>query len=63
MTSQSTYMVAPDGDAATEEEGPMTNKQATILRALAEKTGEPFDGGLNRRQAERRIAFLQEMAD
>lgn len=39
---------------------PMTEKQAVILRDLAEKAGEPMDGGLTRGQAEERIAALKD---
>jgi hypothetical protein len=45
-----------EGDA----EEPMTEKQAVILRELAERAGEPMDGGLTRAQAEERIATLKE---
>lgn len=45
--------VQGDGDE------PMTEKQAVILRTLAERAGEPEDGGLTRAQAEERIAALK----
>jgi len=38
---------------------PITEKQAVILRDLAERAGEPFDGNLTRGQAERRIEVLR----
>ncbi len=38
----------------------MTEKQAVKLRELTSKADEPFDASLTRRQAERRIAHLQE---
>ena len=43
----------PDSD------GPMTPKQAAILRDLADRAGEPFDGNLSRRQADERIEYLK----
>ena len=39
---------------------PITEKQAVILRDLAGRAGEPFDGSLTRGQAERRIEALRE---
>jgi hypothetical protein len=39
---------------------PMTEKQAVVLRDLAERAGEPFDGALTRGQAEERIEALRE---
>jgi len=50
------------GFATTEghADDPMTDKQAVILRDLAERAGEPFDGNLNRGQAEQRIDALRE---
>ncbi len=39
---------------------PITEQQAVILRDLARRAGEPFDGNLTRGQAERRIAALRE---
>ncbi|MBS0125094.1 DUF3072 domain-containing protein [Thetidibacter halocola] len=41
----------------------MTEAQAEHLRALSERLGEPFDGSLSERQAARRIAALEEIAD
>lgn len=38
----------------------MTERQAIKLRELASAADEPFDGSLTRRQAERRIAHLEE---
>jgi hypothetical protein len=38
---------------------PMTDRQAAILRDLAERAGEPFDGNLDRGQAEGRIEALR----
>jgi len=50
------------GIATTEghAEDPMTDRQAVILRDLADRADEPFDGNLNRKQAEERIAWLRE---
>jgi hypothetical protein len=50
----------PDVDTHGDE--PMTEKQAVKLRALTEQTGEKMDGNLNRRQAAKRIAVLEEIA-
>jgi hypothetical protein len=38
---------------------PITERQAVILRDLAERAGEPFDGNLTRGQAEERIEVLR----
>jgi hypothetical protein len=43
-----------------EADGPMTEKQAVILRDLAERAGEEFDTSLTEGQAEERIAALRE---
>jgi hypothetical protein len=45
-----------EGDA----DEPITEKQAVILRDLAERAGEPYDGNLTRGEAERRIEALRE---
>ncbi|SFP76099.1 hypothetical protein [Tranquillimonas alkanivorans] len=37
----------------------MSNEQAVKLRELSEKAGEPFDGNLDARQADARIAYLE----
>lgn len=42
---------------------PMTDKQAVILRELADKAGEPFDGNLTRAQAHERIEYLKTKVD
>ena len=52
--------IAGFGTTEGHEDDRMTEKQAVILRDLAEKAGEPFDGNLNRGQAERRIEALRE---
>ncbi len=38
---------------------PMTDAQAAELRDLCERTGEPFDTGLTREQADARIEALK----
>jgi hypothetical protein len=50
------------GFATTEghADDPMTDRQGVILRELADRAGEPYDGNLNRKQAEERIAWLRE---
>ena len=42
---------------------PVSNQTATILRALCDKVGEPFDGALTEAQARERIALLEEKYD
>jgi len=42
-----------------EADAGMTEQQAVILRGLAERAGEPFDGSLSRGQAEARIEALR----
>jgi hypothetical protein len=49
------------GTVQGDADEPMAEKQAVILRELAERAGEPMDGGLTRGQAEERIAALKEM--
>jgi hypothetical protein len=41
-------------------DAPITEKQAVVLRDLAERAGEPYDGNLTRGEAERRIEALRE---
>ena len=41
----------------------MTEKQAVQLRELCAELDEPFDDSLSERQAARRIAAMEEMAD
>ena len=48
---------APDDDA------PMTDKQAAILRDLTDREGLDFDGSLTKAQADERIAALRERQD
>jgi hypothetical protein len=42
---------------------PITEQQAAILRDLAERAGEPFDGNLTRGQAEERIEALRDQLE
>jgi hypothetical protein len=44
-----------DFDVTDEDDLPMTDEQATRLKALAWQIGVPFDGSLSRGEAERRI--------
>lgn len=46
-------------DWATGEE-PMTGPQASYLRTLCQEAGEPFEEGLTKAEASRRIEALQE---
>lgn len=46
-----------------EHDEPVSNQTATILRALCDKVGEPFDGALTELQARARIALLEEKYD
>jgi len=39
---------------------PMTGAQASYLKTLSEEAGEPFDAGLTKAEASRRIDSLQE---
>ena len=50
----------PEAKTPDAPDAPMSNKQADILRALAEEAGAPFDGGLTQQQAEERIAVLRD---
>ena len=42
---------------------PITERQAAILRDLAGRSGEPFDGNLTRGEAEERIAALRDQLE
>ena len=46
-----------------EPDAPMTARQADILRDLADKLNEPFDSALTQKQAQARIAALEELKD
>ena len=41
-------------------EEPMTGAQASYLKTLSDQTGEPFDEGLSKADASKRIEELQE---
>ena len=64
-TDPAAAAVFPVGGAVVDsdtpmDDGPMTDKQAVVLRELCEKHGEPMDGNLTRAQADARIAALKE---
>jgi uncharacterized damage-inducible protein DinB len=42
---------------------PMTGAQASYLKTLCEETGEPFEEGLTKAEASRRIDQLQQTSD
>ncbi|WP_299969003.1 DUF3072 domain-containing protein [uncultured Roseobacter sp.] len=46
---------------AETDSGEITEQTAAELRALCDKTGEPFDGNLTEAQAQKRIAALREV--
>ncbi|MCR9158828.1 MAG: DUF3072 domain-containing protein [Rhodobacteraceae bacterium] len=60
MPIQNSLSLDPTFGLGPDPEEEMTEQQAIRLRALASAADEPFDGSLTRRQAERRIAHLQE---
>jgi Protein of unknown function (DUF3072) len=49
-----------DPDDWTTGEERMTGAQASYLKTLCEEAGEPFDGGLTKAAASKRIDELQE---
>ena len=51
---------AKDPDAWVTGDEPMTGAQASYLQTLSEEAGEPFDAGLSKADASRRIDELQE---
>ncbi len=53
----------PDAEAARDPDAPMTEAQAAELRALTEKTGDPFDANLTEQQAAARLAELRERTE
>ncbi|MBN9887543.1 DUF3072 domain-containing protein [Salipiger abyssi] len=57
---------AEDVDAALDvpppPQEPMTEEQEARLRLLSERSGESFDPDLTRREAERRIELLEDVA-
>ena len=48
-----------DPDDWTTGEEPMTDAQASYLRTLSDEDGEPFDEGLSKADASKRIDELQ----
>lgn len=48
-----------DPDAWVTGEEPMTGAQKSYLKTLCEEAGEPFDGGLTKAAASKRIDELQ----
>ncbi|WP_439119660.1 DUF3072 domain-containing protein [Marivita sp.] len=60
MPIQNSIALDPTLGLGPDPEEEMTEQQAIKLRELASEADEPFDGSLTRRQAERRIAHLQE---
>ncbi|MBI0474491.1 DUF3072 domain-containing protein [Sphingomonas sp. MA1305] len=49
-----------DPDDWTTGDEPMTGAQASYLKTLSEEAGEPFDDGLSKAEASKRIDALQE---
>ncbi|MBO6885701.1 MAG: DUF3072 domain-containing protein [Marivita sp.] len=60
MPIQNSVSLDPAVGLGPDPEEEMTERQAIKLRELASAADEPFDGSLTRRQAERRIAHLEE---
>ncbi|WP_416883068.1 DUF3072 domain-containing protein [Marivita sp.] len=60
MPIQNSVSLDPAVGLGPDSEEEMTEQQAIKLRELASAADEPFDGSLTRRQAERRIAHLEE---
>ncbi|MFP7570207.1 DUF3072 domain-containing protein [Marivita sp. S2033] len=60
MPLQNSVALDPDLGLGPDPEEKMTEEQAVKLRDLTSRADEPFDGSLTRRQAERRIAHLEE---
>ncbi len=60
MPTINTVVVDPNLKRDSDAEELMTEQQAITLRELSSEADEPFDGSLTHRQAERRIALLQE---
>ena len=60
MPIQNSVSLDPTVGLGPDPEEEMTERQAIKLRELASAADEPFDGSLTQRQAERRIAHLQE---
>ncbi len=62
MPQPSHLVLDPAHDLPEDPREPMTDVQAAQLRDLADRTGEAFDTSLTKRQAARRIAYLEELA-
>ncbi|WP_300584970.1 DUF3072 domain-containing protein [Marivita sp.] len=60
MPIQNSVSFDPAVGLGPDPEEEMTEQQAIKQRELASAADEPFDGSLTRRQAERRIAHLEE---
>ncbi|WP_439122655.1 DUF3072 domain-containing protein [Marivita sp.] len=60
MPMQNSLALDPSLGLGPDPKEQMTEPQAVKLRELTQRADEPFDGSLTRRQAERRIAHLQE---
>lgn len=60
--SQSHLVLDPAHDLPDDPREPMTEVQMAQLRDLTDKTGEAFDTSLTKREAARRIAYLEELA-
>ncbi|QFT64223.1 Protein of unknown function [Roseivivax halotolerans] len=60
--TQSHLVLDPGADLPADPREPMTDKQAATLRQLTDETGEEFDMALTKREAARRIAYLEELA-
>jgi hypothetical protein len=63
MPIQNSVALDPSLGLGPDPEEQMTEDQAIKLRELTERADEAFDGSLTRRQAERRIAHLEEYLD
>lgn len=62
MNHQSHLVLDPAHDLPEDPREPMTDVQAAQMRDLADRTGEEFDASLTKREAARRIAYLEELA-
>lgn len=49
-----------DPEDWTTGDEPMTDAQASYLKTLSEEAGEPFEDGLSKAEASKRIDMLQE---
>ena len=60
MPIQNSLSLDPSVGLGPDPEEPMTEVQAIKLQELAARADEPYDGNLTKRQADRRIAHLEE---